>query len=566
MTDINQLATATAFSAGMKFPVYDPANGQPRKVSGQQIIDVVAVGAQAVVTGLNNRFYPGTYAADPTTRPDGSPVQSGDRYFNSAIARQKTFSGSIWSTDNLDSAALALSTGSSLLGWLQAGTGGVARTSQDKLRELVSVKDFGCLGDGATDDAANFQKAINYAQSVNALLYIPQGSYLIGTALSVTGNLTMYGAGSNGSILRTVTNTQDLISVDTGNWKVTFRDFMLVGKTTATAGALVKLTGSTGNLFASFDGVRFQDGWDQLFTISAGSWMAEKCLFISPNNTGATIQNQVNLDGGDMGIVNSTFLGKSVGTAVLQFSAGGLRFIGNKVIAWANGYKLDMVAGTATADLFIIGNSFESFTDTAIAMLKDAGSSFVAAHISDNEIAGVPNGINISGTGTWLTHLTITENDVLVNSNGKCVSITGANSFTVADNKLDSGGGTSIGLAITVGNTNGNIHDNRFHTLGTAISGVGTGTNIVIHDNPGYNPVGAAAVTPGVSPYTYTNGPSPATLYIAASTSITAITVGGVSILPAATAANANMTLELGPNEATVITYTGTLTAKNMVH
>ncbi|HQT51121.1 MAG TPA: tail fiber domain-containing protein, partial [Acidovorax defluvii] len=59
-----------------------------------------------------------------------------------------------WTQDNISGADahlradLAASSGASLVGFQQAGTGTVTTTVQAKLRETVSVKDFGAVGDG----------------------------------------------------------------------------------------------------------------------------------------------------------------------------------------------------------------------------------------------------------------------------------------------------------------------------------------------------------------------------------------------------------------------------------
>lgn len=65
------------------------------------------------------------------------------------------YDGAAWvpSTAPL-SAALAAANGSAGVGFLQAGTGAVARSLEAKGRDVASVKDFGAVGNGTADDTA----------------------------------------------------------------------------------------------------------------------------------------------------------------------------------------------------------------------------------------------------------------------------------------------------------------------------------------------------------------------------------------------------------------------------
>lgn len=94
-------------------------------------------------------------------------------------------SGSLWTTVAGFIAKIISNAGSSVVGFIQAGTGAVSRYVQDRLRETVSVKDFGAKGDGSTDDYAAIIAARNYARSIGGALHFPPvpTSYAFGTPL-----------------------------------------------------------------------------------------------------------------------------------------------------------------------------------------------------------------------------------------------------------------------------------------------------------------------------------------------------------------------------------------------
>ena len=72
-------------------------------------------------------------------------------------------------------------------------TGSVATTVAAKLQQTVSVIDFGAVGDGATDDTAAIQLALDATE--NGELYFPAGQYKITSALAVNARMTIRGAG-----------------------------------------------------------------------------------------------------------------------------------------------------------------------------------------------------------------------------------------------------------------------------------------------------------------------------------------------------------------------------------
>jgi hypothetical protein len=93
--------------------------------------------------------------------------------------------------------------GSALIGFEPAGSGAVARPTQDKLRDVVSVKDFGAVGDGMTNDTAAIQAAIDAVEAAGGgSLYFPTGTYLTSGAHTVTAAIRFFGDNSTSCVIR----------------------------------------------------------------------------------------------------------------------------------------------------------------------------------------------------------------------------------------------------------------------------------------------------------------------------------------------------------------------------
>ena len=110
----------------------------------------------------------------------------------------------IWTVDDIYSeGALSMqellsSAGSSLVGFIQSGTGATYRTVQSKLRDTVSVKDFGAVGDGVADDTAAFAAAI--AASTGEIILDPTQTYAVNLVITKRGTRINGRSGDNLSV------------------------------------------------------------------------------------------------------------------------------------------------------------------------------------------------------------------------------------------------------------------------------------------------------------------------------------------------------------------------------
>ena len=98
-----------------------------------------------------------------------------------------------------------------------AGAGAVATNVQAKLRQTVSVKDFGAVGDDSTDNLLFFKAALLYLGTQGGgALYVPAGVYRVSSPIIVTSNIELFGDGITSQIKNSVgtyTNAGDVIHI-----------------------------------------------------------------------------------------------------------------------------------------------------------------------------------------------------------------------------------------------------------------------------------------------------------------------------------------------------------------
>jgi hypothetical protein len=92
--------------------------------------------------------------------------------------------------------------GSDRVTFLQAGSGAVTRTAQSKMRDVVSVKDFGAVGDGLADDTLAIQAAVTALSANGGTLFFPQGTYKTTAPINWSPRVSLLGVGGHvGSII-----------------------------------------------------------------------------------------------------------------------------------------------------------------------------------------------------------------------------------------------------------------------------------------------------------------------------------------------------------------------------
>lgn len=317
--------------------------------------------------------------------------------------------------------------------FIQSGAGAVTRTSQDKMRDFVSVKDFGAVGDGVADDTAAIQAALNAHLNV----FAPGGSYKTTSLLAPRTGQTFWGAGMGAT---TITGTSSAlidwepVALTTGN--ITISDMTLAG-TAAVSSAIkfknlslvrvfrVEISGLTNGAskpiyFLGVLGYRIADcyihtcGGDFIYLDTSG---------LSPSNNGHVSHNQFNADiAGVNSFVTATpgtedlvidsandFEGNPIGCNIAMQVSGtiGCKIDGNYTEGISGASIAANAAGTVVKGLTIIGGHFATGSGAAAdIVLNSTGPNDSVTIIGPyfallGNVGGAPAGVEVGNTANY---------------------------------------------------------------------------------------------------------------------------------------------------------------------
>jgi hypothetical protein len=190
------ISFTTAPALGLSILVrYGQATMQTNVTYSQQVFNVtsgtVGVSGKQTVFTLTSSYIPGNNGV--SVYVNGSRLIGGTDYLETSASVITLVKGAypgdvvvVVTAEPINSTALS----AAQVTYTPAGLSAQATTVQAKLRETVSVKDFGAVGNGVTDDTAAIQAAVNAAKKI----YFPPGTYLI-NVVTLNANNFLFGDG-----------------------------------------------------------------------------------------------------------------------------------------------------------------------------------------------------------------------------------------------------------------------------------------------------------------------------------------------------------------------------------
>lgn len=131
-------------------------------------------------------------------------------------------------------AYLSSQNGAGVVGFSQLGLGAELRTVADKVRESVSIEDFGAIGDGVTDDTMAFKNAVSASNCI--ILGDSSKTYLISSSIAISNkSIAIISKGASVKISDTYSHplANNAVFLFSGEGKVYFSGVKFIGNRTA---------------------------------------------------------------------------------------------------------------------------------------------------------------------------------------------------------------------------------------------------------------------------------------------------------------------------------------------
>lgn len=360
-------------------------------------------------------------------------------------ASQVSFTGFNGSVGNVQD--LAGNDGSDWIGFEPIGTGAIARSAQTKMREVVSVTDYGAVGDGTGDLGIALQAAHNALGPDGGQILIPAASnyYLMTTSVTFTKPIRLVGEGWFSSEIATDVNGITLIAT-TSKLDVENTSWTALGAAIATCTFILHQPTSANHNFSTFRNNYFSNAKYAYHSQSTNAVVIDGNVIGCGGGGGAGLwlENLINSDIGDSHITNNNISGAAGCIGVLVPSTSGINFCNNKFNGVLLHHVLINVGANPTGNFLFSNNSFEGHTDAAIKV--------------------------IATTGT-ITKIVITGNQFSSNAVDHVVIGNNAINTVITGNTFNSASSTNgLGINVLAGAENVTITGNAFHQILTAVA------------------------------------------------------------------------------------------------
>jgi polygalacturonase len=317
--------------------------------------------------------------------------------------------------------------GMTTIGFLQSGTSAVLRTAQAKMQDVVSVKDFGAVGDGVANDTAAIQAA---ASSGAKSIHIPAGRYYLTAPITFTGAVTLTGEGMASTLLEWTTgNGLSFVGVAGDNMPVTMRDFTVLKVAGAANGNAI-----TVNNAAQISGGNIQNRTSPRLVIENVAVKGSGTVFDSGWVNGLQCQSVLHAT-----VSGFHFEGRTNALQTVMDSAVAMQFFGS-------GSPVEIV----------IENSWAFYAQSAVSTTDCEG-----VFVSGCNFVGVNVGLVFSGAAAE-PQLNLVDNHI--NANVACVQATNLAQASIAHNLFyarDTAPANVVGIQLSTCQTV-NIDDNIF--------------------------------------------------------------------------------------------------------